>query len=65
MAKRGKERENHKTTTSQTQMPKKMENKEDAIEVNKISRHQMRRLKGKEKKVKPLSRKIYLKFYHK
>ena len=23
MAKRGKERENHKTTTSQTQMPKK------------------------------------------
>ena len=45
MAKRGKERENHKTTTSQTQMPKKkMENKEDAIEVNKITRHQMRRL---------------------
>ena len=49
MAKRGKERENHKTTTSQTQMPKKMENKEDAIEVNKISRHQMRRLKAKKK----------------
>ena len=64
MAKRGKERENHKTT-SQTQMSKKMENKEDAIEVNKISRHQMRRLKAKEKKVKPLSRKIYLKFYNK
>ena len=42
-----------------------MENKEDAIEVNKISRHQMRRLKAKEKKVKPLSRKIYLKFYNK
>ena len=42
-----------------------MENKEDAIEVNKISRHQMRRLKAKEKKVKPLSRKIYLKLYHK
>ena len=31
-----------------------MENKEDAIEVNKISRHQMRRLKAKEKKSKTI-----------
>ena len=64
MAKRGKERENHRTTTSQNKMPKKMEKKDD-IEVNKISRHQMRRLKAKEKKLKPLSRKISLKFYRK
>ena len=39
--------------------------KKDDIEVNKISRHQMRRLKAKEKKLKPLSRKISLKFYRK
>ena len=38
-----------------------MENKKDDIEVNKISRRQMRRLK----KVKPFSRKIYLEFYRK
>ena len=62
MTKRGKERENQKTTTSQTQMLKKMENKKNNIEVNKISRHQMR---AKEKKVKLLTNKIYLKFYHK
>ena len=49
MTKRGKERENLKTTTSQTQMLKKMENKKNNIEVNKISRHQMR---AKEIKVK-------------
>lgn len=42
-----------------------MENKGDDIEVNKISRDQMRRLKAKEKKVKTLSRKIYPKFYRK
>ena len=58
MTKRGKERENQKTTTSQTQMLKKMENKEDEIEVNKISRCQMRAgLKAKGKKSKTINQK--------
>ena len=54
MTKRGKERENQKTTTSQTQMLKKMENKDNNIQVNKISRHQMR---AKEKKSKTINQK--------
>ena len=46
-------------------MLKIMENKEDDIEVNKISRGQMRTgLKAKEKNLKLLTRKIYVKFYH-
>ena len=50
-----KERENQKTTASQTnRCQTKMENKEDDIEVNKISRSQMRRLKAKEKKSKTI-----------
>ena len=56
MTKRGKERENQRTT-SQTQKLKKMENKKDDIEVNKISRHQMRRLKAKGKKSKTIKQK--------
>ena len=47
--KRKRKRKPVKTTTSQTQMPKKMENKEDDIEVNKVSICQ-RRLKAKKKK---------------
>ena len=65
MTKRGKERENQKTTTSQTWMPKKMKTKEDDIEVNNINRRQMRRLKLKKtRKVTLITRKIYLRFYH-
>lgn len=55
MTKRGKERENQKTTASQTnRCQTKIENKEDDIEVNKISGSQMRRLKAKEKKSKTI-----------
>ena len=67
MTKRGKERENQKTTTSQTWMPKKMKTKEDNIEVNNINRRQIRRLKLKKTRKVTLSliaRKIYLRFYH-
>ena len=66
MTKRGKERENQKKTTSQTWMQKKkMKTKEDDIEVNNISWHQIRRLKLKKtRKVTLITRKIYLRFYH-
>ena len=41
-----------------------MKTKEDDIEVNKMRRRQMRRLRAKEKK-KSKTRKIYLSFYRK
>ena len=50
MTKRGKERENlRRQQRVRLRCQKKMENKEDDIEVNKVSRCQMRRLKAKKK----------------
>lgn len=65
MTKRGK-----KKTRRQQQVKlkcQKMKTKEDDIEVNKISRRQMKSLKAKEKKrkVKQITRKIYPRFYRK
>ena len=55
MTKRGKERENlRRQQQVRHRCQKKMENKEDDFEVNKVSTCQMRRLKAKKKKVKPL-----------
>ena len=51
--KRGKERENLRRQQRVRLRCQKNGNKEDDIEVNKVSRCQMRRLKAK-KKVKPL-----------
>ena len=51
MTKRGKERENlRRQQQVRHRCQKKMENKEDDFEVNKVSTCQMRRLKAKKKK---------------
>ena len=64
--KKGKRKRKPEGNNKSNLNAKKMKAKEDNIDMNKISRHQMRRLRAKEKrKVKLITRKIYLRFYHK